>query len=273
MRDRTDVAGSEVAGRVADRPADRSDRDRSLTLGLEGRLPELSKCSIVASVVRRSGPHLIEATVIPAVLFYGCLLAGGLGAAYVSALGWSYAALLRRVLRRDPVPPILVLGVIGITVKTAVAVVSQSSFLYFFQPILGTVAMAGVFFVSVLRGRPLIGRLACEFWPLTAEASARPGIQRLFRNLTLLWGAANVASAAMTLSMLMWLPLEAFLPIKQLAGFALTGATVFVTVSTSLRVARREGLVSASKPSRSPAPQLGPDRSASPPAELLSRAG
>ena len=282
MRDRTDAGGTGLAVAVADGPAAGSDwaraapqsgedwaraapqsgdpRDRNLTLGLDGQLPELSKRSILASVARRSGPHLIEATIIPAVLFYVCLVAGGLGAAYVAALGWSYSALLRRALRRDPVPPILVLGVLGITVKTVVAVVSQSSFLYFFQPILGTVAMAGVFFVSVLRGQPLIGRLAGEFWPLTDEASARPGIRRLFRNLTLLWGASNIASAAMTLSMLVWLPLEAFLPVKQVAGFALTGSTVFVTVAASLRAARSEGLVSMAEPGRTPArpPELRP---------------
>lgn len=215
------------------------------TLGLDGELPELSRLSIVAGVCRRCGPHLLEATIIPAVLFYGCLLALGLGAAYVAALGWSYGALARRARRRQPIPPILVLGVIGITVKTGVAVVSQSSFLYFFQPILGTIAMAGVFFASVAVGRPLIGRLAGEFWPLTVEAAARPGVQRLFRGLTLLWGGANLASAAMTMALLVWLPLEAFLPLKQVASSALTAATVFVTVSASLRTARREGLVSA----------------------------
>lgn len=214
--------------------------------------PQLSRLAIVASVARRSGPHLIEATVIPAVLFYGCLMVAGLGAAYVSALAWSYAALLRRVWRHHPVPLILVLGVVGITVKTVVAVVSSSPFLYFFRPILGTVVMAGVFFGSVVVGRPLIGRLAPEFWLLAPEDASRPGVLRLFRDLTLLWGAANLASAAMTMSLLVSLPLGVFLPVKQVAGFALTAGCVFVTVSMSLRTARREGLVSV--PARPPLP-------------------
>lgn len=205
--------------------------------------PQLSKREVIVAVLRRSGPHLIEATVIPAVLFYGCLIAGGLHAAYVGALTWSYAALVRRVVRRQAIPPILVLGVIGITVRTLVAVISQSSFLYFFQPILGTVAMGLVFLMSIVIGRPLIGRLAAEFWPITPDEAALPGILRLFRNLTFLWAAVNFASAGLTLSLLLSLPLEAFLPVKQLSGFALTAAAVFVTVSLSLRAARREGLV------------------------------
>ena len=216
--------------------------------------PELTKASIIATVARRSGPHLIEATVIPAVLFYACLMALGLGAAYVAALGWCYAALFRRVLGDRPVPPLLVLGAIGITLKTVVAVVSSSSFLYFFQPILGTVAMACVFLGSIVIGRPLIGRLAFEFWPITPEEAARVGVQRLFRNLTLLWAAANFASAALTMSLLLALPLGAFLPVKQVASFGLTAGTVFITVSLSLRTARREGLVAV--PPRHPLPTL-----------------
>jgi hypothetical protein len=204
-----------------------------------------SKLAIVGAVARRSGPRLIEATVIPAVLFYVCLMAAGLGAAYVAAAGWSYAALGRRLLRRQGVPPLLLLGVIGITVRTLVAVASNSSFVYFFQPILATVAMSGVFFISVVVGRPLIGRLAGEFWAMTPEVASHPAVLRLFRDLTLLWAVVNLISAALTMSLLMFLPLGAFLAVKQLAGMAVTAGAVFLTVSLALRMARREGLVVA----------------------------
>jgi intracellular septation protein A len=118
---------------------------------------------VLAIVARRSGPHLIEASVIPAVLFYGFLIAVGLGAAHVVTVIWSFTAMGRRMVRRRPVPTILVIGVIGVTVRTLVAVASRSSFIYFFQPILGTVVMACVFLVSVGVGRPLIGCLAGDF--------------------------------------------------------------------------------------------------------------
>src|SRR5256885_16682850 len=105
---------------------------------------EPSKLAIFAMVVRRSGPHLIEATIVPAVLFYVCLLAAGLGAAYIAALSWSYAALARRVVGRDPVPPILVIGVIGITGRTLVAVINPRPFGDFFPPLLPSAALGGV---------------------------------------------------------------------------------------------------------------------------------
>jgi uncharacterized membrane protein len=203
---------------------------------------EPSKAAIFAMVARRSGPHLIEATIVPAVLFYAGLVTAGLGAAYLAALGWSYAALTRRFLRRDAVPPILVIGVVGITVRTLAAVVSRSSFVYFFQPVLASVAMGCVFLGSVAVGRPLIATLAHEFWPIAPEVAARPQVVRLFRRLTFLWAGVNLASAALTTGLLVSLPLGAFVAAKQVFGLGLTAGAVCLTISMSLRTARREGL-------------------------------
>jgi len=222
-------------------------------------MSEPSKRSILGMVVRRSGPHLLEATVIPAVLFYGCLVAVGLGAAYGAAVGWACAVLARRMVRRDPVPPILVLSVVGITIRTVVAVISRSSFVYFFQPVLGSVAMGGVFLLSVAVGRPLIATLAGEFWPVTPEVQARPGVFRLFRRLTLLWAGVNLASAVMTTALLLWLPLGPFLALKQLCGLGLTAAAVLLTVSMSLRTARREGFSTNPVPVPLPIPAVLPE--------------
>src|SRR5438067_10887949 len=97
---------------------------------------EPSKLAIFVMVARRSGPHLIEATIVPALLFYAGLLTAGLGAASLAALSWSYAALVGRGVPHQPVPPLLVIAVIGITVLTLVAVVSRSAFVYLFQPAL-----------------------------------------------------------------------------------------------------------------------------------------
>src|SRR5438067_1688878 len=125
--------------------------------------------SLLRAVIRRSGPHVIEASVIPAVLFYGCLVGVGLHAAYLGVLAWSYGVFAVRVARGRPVPPLLVLTMIGISVRTVVAIIAGSPFVYFVQPVLSTVAMSLVFLGSVVIGRPLIASLASEFWPLTSE--------------------------------------------------------------------------------------------------------
>jgi hypothetical protein len=200
--------------------------------------------SILRAVIRRSGPHVIEASVIPAVLFYGCLVGVGLHAAYLGVLAWSYGAFAVRVARGRSVPPLLVLTMIGISVRTIVAIISGSSFVYFVQPVLSTVAMSLVFLGSVVIGRPLIASLANEFWPLTSEDVACPAVTRLFRNLTMLWAGINLVTAITTMVLLTVLPLAAFVAVKQVAGLGITAVGVYVTVSSSLRMARRENLAS-----------------------------
>jgi hypothetical protein len=208
-------------------------------------LTSLSKLSVLKTVIQRCWRHVVEATVIPALLFYVCLVTAGLGWAYLAAIGWAFGTAARRLVRRRPIPPILVLGIVGITAKTVVAVLSGSAFIYFFQPVLANVAMCAVFLLSVAVGRPLIGRLADEFWEVTPAQRAHPAIRGLFRRLTLLWAAVNLAIATTTLAMLLWLPLATFVAMKQVSALALTFGATLLTIALSLRTARHAGLVGA----------------------------
>src|SRR5205085_11713391 len=106
----------------------------------------------------------------------------------------------------------------------------------------------GVCLVSVAIGRPLIAALAHEFWRLSPGVVARPGVVRRFRRLTVLWAGVNLASAALTTGLLVSLPLGAFLAVKQVSGLGLTAGAVCLTVSMSLRTARREDLHTGPSP-------------------------
>jgi hypothetical protein len=203
----------------------------------------LSRGQVFVAVVRRSGPHLLEASFIPTALFYGCLVTAGLTTAYAAAVLWLYASVAVRLVRRQAIPPLLVLGVVGITVRTAVAIASGSSFLYFAQPAANSVVMAGVFAVSIVVGRPLIEQLALEFWPLTPELLALPSVSRLLRGLTFLWAGVNLLIGATTVTLLLCLPLATYVAVKQLASLAITGVGIAITIDRSLRVAREEGYV------------------------------
>ncbi len=196
----------------------------------------------------------------PAVLFYACLVFGSLGLAYITAVGWLYGCVARRVVRRQPVSQILVLSAIGISVRTAVAIGSGSTFMYFAQPILGTVVTAGVFLASLVGGRPLIGRLADDFWPVTPEMHANPSITSLFRGLTILWAGVNLATASITFVLLLWLPLSTFVVAKQLSGWVITLSAVALTIAWAHRTACSEGIVTrpARNGRRRSAPVLDP---------------
>src|SRR6476659_9667821 len=128
-----------------------------------------SKLSVIRAVGRRMVPYLVEATIIPTTLFYVFLITFELKWAIVAALGWTYAAIGRRLVTGSPISGLLVLATLGISVRTVVYLLSGSGFVYFLQPIMRTVATAAVFAVSVGIGRPLIARFAGDFCPLTPD--------------------------------------------------------------------------------------------------------
>lgn len=201
----------------------------------------ISKLSVFVAVVKRSAPRLIEASLIPSALFYCCLVLVGIGAAYAAALFWLYAAVGSRLLRRRPVPPLLVLGAIGITVRTTVSIASGSTFVYFVQPVLTSLVVGCVFLLSVAAGRPMVQALALEFWPLTPEMLAHPAVVRLLRRLTYLWAGVNFAVGAATLTLLVVLPLPMFVAVKQAVAWTITGGGIAVTIDRAVRTARRSG--------------------------------
>jgi len=188
---------------------------------------------------------VIEATVIPGILFYASLVGAGVGLAYVTALAWIYGCIVRRWVRRRPAPPLLILAAVGITVRTAVAILSGSTFIYFVQPIVGTVATGGVFVISLIVDRPLIARFAGEFWPITPEMAENPGVVSLFRGLTMLWAGVNLATGMLTFVLLVCLPLTTFVAVKQASGLGITVTAIAVTIVWSHRIACREGIVTA----------------------------
>jgi intracellular septation protein A len=203
--------------------------------------PVVSKAGIFLTVVRRAGPRLIEASLIPTLLFYCCLVFAGIGVAYAAALAWVYTALLVRIVRNGRVSPLLILAAVGITIRTVLSVVQDSSFLYFVQPVLGSVAAGVVFLGSIALGRPIVHALAHDFWPLTPEMLECPGVVRLLRRLTFLWAGVNFACAAATFTLLVVLPLPAFVAIKQFVSWGIIGVAIAITIDRSVRTARREG--------------------------------
>ncbi len=161
-------------------------------------------------MARHAVPHAVEASLIPLVLFYGTLRVMGVWSALLASLAWCYVGLVRRLVRRQPVPGLLVIAALGLTARTVVAFASGSVFVYFLQPTLTTVLVAGAFLLSVPAGCPLAKRLATDMFPLPEALLARPAIERIFARITLLWGVINLVNAAVTLVLLLVMPVETY---------------------------------------------------------------
>ena len=183
----------------------------------------------LTALARHATPHLLETTLIPLGLFYGGLQLFGLWGALLAALVWSYTSLLRRLLTRRRVPGMLMLAIVGMTARTALALATGSAFLYFLQPSMGTGLVAAVFLGSVLLGRPLAQRLAADFLPLPEALLARHGVRRFFQRVSLLWAAVFLANAGISLWLLVSQPLATFLWSRTVVSLALTGLAVIVS--------------------------------------------
>jgi hypothetical protein len=210
--------------------------------------PETPHRPSLVTVIRRVSLSLLIAVVIPTVAFYGFFVLAGVWTAIVAALAWSYGAIAWRALTRRRTSGLLILAAILLTGRTALSILADSTWLYFLQPIISDGVVAVLFLLSLASARPMVARLAGDFYPMDHELAIRPRIRRLFWHLTVLWAVLGLAKATMTLWLLQSQSLETFLLVKSISMLAINVFAGFATVALAALVARREGLMGATRP-------------------------
>ena len=186
---------------------------------------------------------LLCANVVPAILFYLCLVTMNVWAALVAALAWCYGAIGWRLATRRRMSGLLVLTVVGLTAKTAMTFASGDTYLYFIQPAISNALIASAALLSLASARPFVARLAADFYPMTDDLAGRPRLQRLFWHLTLMWAMVCLAKAVMTLWLYESQSLTTFVVMKSALFLAMTVVAAAVTIVAAVKVARREGLL------------------------------
>ena len=197
----------------------------------------------LGAVVRRVVLSITVACAIPAALFYTVFALAGVWVAIGFALAWSYGALAWRALTGRRTSGLLVLTAAVLTGRTVISVAAGSTFLYFLQPIVTDAVIGLVFLGSLLGARPLVARLAGDFYPMTQEVAARPRIQRLFRVLTAGWALLYLGKATFTLWLLLSASLSDFVLIKGVTVTVVNFSAAGLTILIASTVGRREGLV------------------------------
>jgi hypothetical protein len=180
---------------------------------------------------------------IPAALFLTCFRAFGIWPAIIVALTWSYGAIAWRAVTGRRTSGLLVLTAIVLTGRTVIALVAQSTFFYFLQPIITDGVVAATFLLSLATARPMVARLAGDFYPMDAELSMRPRMRRLFWHLTAMWAFVCLAKAVMMFWALNSLSLDTFVLVKSISMPASNLTAVAATVGAAVLVARKEGLI------------------------------
>ena len=193
-------------------------------------------------IAKHAGRTVLLASVLPMAAFYVALSAFGLTVAIAVTLAWYYGGVLARVLRRRPVMGAVLLGAGLMSVRAFVAIWTGSAFLFFLQPVAGTVATATAFALTALAGRPLIEKLAHDFVPMPPELSRTLRGSRFFGYTSLVWAGVYGINAAGTVWLLTYSSLGSFLLLKTLLSPVLTGIAIGGTYLVLRRTLRREGV-------------------------------
>lgn len=209
--------------------------------------PEAPHRPTLMAVIKRVSLSLLIAVVIPAVVFYGVFVLAGVWTAIIAALLWSYGAIAWRAVTRRRTSGLLILAAILLTGRTALSLMADSTWLYFLQPVISDGVVAGLFLLSLASARPMVARLAGDFYPMDHELAARPRVRRLFWHLTALWAALGLAKATMTLWLLQSQSLETFILVKSVSMLAINVLAACATIALAALVARKEGLMGSTR--------------------------
>jgi uncharacterized membrane protein len=194
------------------------------------------------AIARHALPNVVVSTLVPTALFYVGWYTEGRSAAFALALGWALTLVGYRSVRRQRIPALLILTTVLLVLRTTLALMSGSNRVYFMQPVVTLTVMSMLFLVSVAAGRPLITKLAADVFPLPAEVAESAEVQQHFRKLSFLWAGVYFVNAAVTLLLLLNLPVSAFVATHSFVGLAIMWSGVALTIYISRPVLQRAGM-------------------------------
>lgn len=197
------------------------------------------------AVIRRVLVSITVACAVPAALFYSTLVVAGVWVAIAVALGWQYGALAWRAATGRRTSGLLIFAAAVMTGRTVISFAADSPFLYFLQPVVTDCLIGSAFLASLLASRTIVARLAGDFYPMTDEVAARPGVQRLFRVLTAMWALLYLGKGSLTLYLLLSQSMETFVLVKSVSVLVINLSAAAATIGIAVAVGRREGLVAA----------------------------
>jgi hypothetical protein len=193
-------------------------------------------------VLRHALPVVLEGVVGPLVLFYVLLVVSGFRGALIAALTWSYLALGRRLLKRERISMLLLFGTVLITLRTAVAFITGSAFVYFAQPTAGTIVISLALLVSAVLGRPFTQRFAHDFCPMDPAIMRRPLVHRFFVRISVLWASVLMLNAGLVLWLLVSSSLRSFVLERSAVTYGLTAIAIFFSVTGFVSMMRQDGI-------------------------------
>jgi intracellular septation protein A len=181
------------------------------------------------ALAARAVPQVVEGVVVPAALFLVVKSLAGLAAAIVAAFGWWVVVIASRLVRRQRVPAIVLVGALTLFVRSVVGLATGSTVLYFLQPSVAPACLAAAFLGSVVCRRPLARRFAGDFCTLPRAVLHDLRVHRFFQRVSIMWAIVGLANAALTLWLLVTVSTSAFVAAQAALSVSVTVTAVGVS--------------------------------------------
>jgi intracellular septation protein A len=190
----------------------------------------------------RAFVHLVETVLAPLGLFYLLFTLTNLTGGLIAAMVWALCAIGWRLVKGIPIPMVLVLTTTLLVARTVIGLATGSVFLYFLQPTLQNFLYALVLVATVPLRRPLIARLADDFCAFPSTVTSRPGVQRFFRRVSLLWAMVFLANGVTTLWALAEASLGDFMVVTTAGSYTLVTVAALASMVWFRRELDGEGI-------------------------------
>ncbi|MEV7966006.1 VC0807 family protein [Sphaerisporangium sp. NPDC088356] len=168
-------------------------------------------------LIRHAVPRVLEGMILPVAVFYAGLLVAGIHGGLLMAVAWVYGGVALRLVRRQTVPGTVLLAMLAITVRAALALVTGDVVIYFLQPTLGVFCASLAFLGTAAAPRPLIERVTTDLVPLPDHLVHHPRMRRFFVHLSLLWGTVQFVNGSLSLWLLFSESIETYLIVRTAA--------------------------------------------------------
>ena len=194
------------------------------------------------SMLGRIGFQVVEATLVPAGIFWAVLHLSGLVWALFAGLAWCYLMIARRWVKGGAMPAVLMLAALLFTTRTGIALAFHSTFVYLLTPTINAFVLAVAFLGSAVVGRPLTARFARDFVGLPAHVTALRRVHRVLQMLCGVWALANVINGWVALQLLVQDRFDAVMLARSILTPVLSALAVACCVLWGRRALRQEGI-------------------------------
>jgi hypothetical protein len=192
-----------------------------------------------ARLLRTTTWSLTESVGLPIAALALAAWLWGRNAGLLAALGAVWITLVVRKIRTGPVPNLLTISTIVLTLQTAAAIGTGELWIFLLHFPVANLCLC-ILFARTARGRkPIIAQLAAEVVALRQPATPNPGLHRFFQEATWLWAGIFLLLAACLAGLLVTQPTGTFLLLSTVATVALIVAGTGVSALWLRAVLRR----------------------------------